>query len=60
MTAFKDLAEIVGVTRPSIGRIIKREEITATEQYDPKTRKIIKVISDKNAEFIIQKYKSKE
>ena len=57
MKRFKDLAEEVGVTRPSIGRIIKREGINVTEKYDPKTRKIIKCISDEDAAIIVLKYK---
>ena len=57
MKAFKDLAREVGVTRPSIGRIIKREGINVTEKYDPKTRKRIKCISDEDAAMIISKYK---
>ncbi len=55
--SFKKLAEEVGVSRPSIGRIIKREDIDTITKYDPNTRKNTKFVSTEDAEKIIVKYK---
>ena len=57
MISFKELAEMVKVSRPSIGRIIKREEINTVSEYDPTTRKITKYVSDEDSEKIVSKYK---
>ena len=57
MISFKKLAEEVKVSRPSIGRIIKREDIDTISKYDPTTRKITKYVSTEDAEKIIIKYK---
>jgi len=57
MISFKELAETVKVSRPSIGRIVKREEIDIVSEYDPTTRKITKYVSNEDAEKIVSKYK---
>ena len=57
MKTFKELSLLMGVSRPSVGRIVKRENITATSQYDKNTRKIIKIVSDDDASFLINKYR---
>ncbi len=53
---FKDLAEIIGVSRPSIGRIVKREGVKVISKYCPDIRKRVKVISAEDAERLIKKY----
>ncbi len=58
MKSFKEVAKEIGVSRPSVGRIVKRENISATEKYDPTTRKQTKFISDKDFKYISEKYKA--
>jgi len=58
MVSYKKLAEQIGISRPSIGRIVKRENIESVEKYDPATRKITKNVSTEDAEMLIKKYKS--
>ncbi len=60
MTTFKQLAIDLRVHRASIGRMVKREGITATTQYNPDNRKNEKVVSDQDANFLIEKYAPKE
>jgi predicted DNA-binding protein YlxM (UPF0122 family) len=57
MKSYKEIAEEIGVSRPSVGRIVKRENLSATEKYDPTTRKITKYISDDDFKYLLKKYK---
>ncbi len=60
MVTLKQLSEKIGVTRPSIGRIIKREGVATETKYDPATRKQTKFVSDADAEKLYEKYINKE
>ena len=57
MTSYKELSKLIGVSRPSVGRIVKREGVSAISKYDKETRKIIKLVSNEDAEILIKKYR---
>ena len=60
MKKYKELSEMIGVSRPSVGRIVKREGINSVSKYDKETRKIIKLVSDEDAETLVKKYRKDE